>query len=56
MTEFQYLVKDVKRGQLAADQIQAQLNELGKEGWEVATCFLRETGEPCFVFKKREEA
>ena len=53
MTKYEYLVKDVKRGQLAEDQIQTQLNELGEEGWELVACFLRQTEEPCFVFKKK---
>jgi hypothetical protein len=50
MPTFEYLVKDLNR--LVADQLQSQLADFGKEGWELASTFDRANGYRAFVFKR----
>jgi hypothetical protein len=55
MTQFEYLAKDIQLGGgVTAEQIESELNEFGKDGWEVVSNLQRSNNFMCFVFKREK--
>ena len=52
MVRFDYFVKDLKVKGVYVAEVQAQLNEVGKDGWELVSSCDKENGYQCFFFKR----
>lgn len=52
---FEYLAKDIALGGgVTAEKIAAQLNDVGKDGWELVSTLQRANNFLCVVFKREK--